>query len=125
MPRHLFKLALDWRAAPTLRLGLDVFASGDQVVAGNESGNRPELGKLAGYAVANVRAAWQFAAGWEGFLRVNNVFDRHYANFASGNLDFYPAGQPLPPGGEAAAARFIAPGAPRTASLGVRYAWKP
>ena len=124
LPRQLFKLALDWRALPSLRLGLDWLVAGDQAVGGNESGTRPELGRLAGHALANVRASWQFAAGWEAWLRVNNVFDRRYANSASGNLDLFPAGQPVQAGAEPAAARFIAPGAPRTVGIGVRYAWK-
>lgn len=125
IPRQLFKVALDWRVLPALRLGLDGFVAGGQVVAGNESGTQPELGRLAGYGIANVRASWQFARNWEAWLRVNNLLDRHYANAAAGNLDFFPAGQPLAPGAGPAPGRFIAPGAPRSAFVGVRYAWNP
>jgi outer membrane receptor protein involved in Fe transport len=125
LPRHLLKVALDWRALPALRLGVDAFLASDQVVSGNEGGNRPELGRLAGYALANVRATWTFQPGWELYARISNVFDRRYANGAVGNPDFFPGGHAVQPGGGPAPARFIAPGAPRTAVIGVRYAWNP
>jgi outer membrane receptor protein involved in Fe transport len=123
MPRHVAKLAFGWRALPKLRLGLDLLAASDQVVAGNESGNRPELGKVAGYGVVNARASWLFARGWEAWLRVNNLADKHYATSGAGNFDFFPAGRTLPPGEQPQPARFIGPAAPRTAFAGVRYTW--
>jgi outer membrane receptor protein involved in Fe transport len=124
VPRHVAKLALGWRVVPTVKLGLDLIAASGQVVSGNESGTRPELGHVAGYGVLNARANWQFAPGWEAWLRVNNVTDRHYATTGAGSLDFFPAGQVLPAGAEPQPARFIGPAAPRTAFVGVRYAWK-
>ncbi|HET8745328.1 MAG TPA: TonB-dependent receptor [Ramlibacter sp.] len=124
VPRNVVKLAVGWRVLPQLRLGLDLLAASGQVVAGNESGTRPELGRVAGYGVLNARANWQFARGWEAWLRVNNVTDKRFASAAVGNLDFFPAGRPLAPGEEAQAARFIGPAAPRTAFVGVRYVWE-
>ena len=123
VPRHVVKLALDWRALPRLRLGVDLMAASGQVVAGNESGNRPELGRLSGYGVVNARASWQFTTGWEAWLHVNNVADKHYATAAAGNFDFFPAGQPLPPGEPPSPARFIAPAALRSTFIGVRRTW--
>jgi outer membrane receptor protein involved in Fe transport len=124
VPRNVLKLALGWRALPQLRLGLDLLAASGQVVSGNESGTRPELGRLAGHGVVNARANWDFAPGWEAWLRVNNVADRRFATSAVGNLDFFPAGRPLPAGEAPQPARFIGPAAPRMAFVGVRYAWK-
>jgi outer membrane receptor protein involved in Fe transport len=123
VPRQVLKLAFGWRALPQLRLGLDLIAASGQGVAGNESGTQPALGRVAGYGVLNARANWQFARGWEAWLRVNNVTDRRYATTAGGNLDFFPAGRTLAPGEEAQPARFIGPAAPRSAFVGVRYAW--
>lgn len=125
LPRHVGKLSLGWRVLPQLRLGLDFIAASGQVVAGNEGGNRPELGRLAGYGLLNARASWQFARGWEAWLRVNNVTDKRYATSAAGNVDFFPAGQVLRAGEQPQAARFIGPAAPRTAFVGVRYVWNP
>jgi outer membrane receptor protein involved in Fe transport len=124
VPRNVLKLAVGWRALPKLRLGLDLLAASGQVVSGNESGTRPELGRLAGHGVVNARANWDFAPGWEAWLRVNNVADRRFATSAVGNLDFFPAGRPLPAGEAPQPARFIGPAAPRMAFVGVRYAWK-
>jgi outer membrane receptor protein involved in Fe transport len=124
VPRHVLKLAVDWRALPKLRFGLDLLAASGQVVAGNESGDQPALGRLAGYGVLNARAHWQFAPGWEAWLRVNNLSDQRYATSAAGNLDFFPAGGVLPAGAQPQAARFIGPAAPRTAFVGVRRVWE-
>jgi outer membrane receptor protein involved in Fe transport len=93
------------------------------VLAGNESGSRPELGDVGGYGVLNARAHWQMDERWELHLRIDNLLDRRYANAGAGNLDFFPGGQPVLPPGEPAAARFLAPGAPRMVAIGVRYAW--
>ena len=123
MPRHVAKISVGWRALPQLRLGLDLLAASEQVVAGNESGNRPELGHLPGYGVVNARASWAFARGWEAWLRINNVGDKRFATSAAGNFDFFPAGGVLPPGAQAQPARFMGPAAPRTAFVGVRYVW--
>lgn len=124
IPRQFVKLAVGWRALPQLRLGLDLLAASEQVVAGNESGNRPELGHVAGYGVVNARASWLFSPGWEAWLNVNNLADKRYATAAGSNFDLFPGGQFLPPGADPQAARFIGPAAPRSAFLGVRYSWK-
>jgi outer membrane receptor protein involved in Fe transport len=123
LPRHVLKLAADWRLLPRLTLGVDWQAVGSRGVAGNESGSRPELGRIAAYSVVHARARWQFDDRWQLYLRVNNLLDRRYASGGAGNLDFFPGGQPVQPPGEAQAARFLAPGAPRTVALGVRYEW--
>lgn len=124
VPRNILKLAVGWRVLPQVRLGLDLVAAGEQVVAGNESGTQPELGKLAGYGVLNARASWQFASGWEAWLRVDNLTDKRFATTAAGNYDFFPGGNVLPAGQQPQPARFIGPAAPRSAFVGVRYAWK-
>ena len=123
LPRQLLKLGLDWQAAPAVTLGLDSMVVGSQVVAGNESGGRPELGKLSGYAVLDARVAWQVRSRWQAYLRVANLLDKRYASFASGNRDLFPAGRALQPGDEAQASRFLAPGGGRTLTLGARYEW--
>lgn len=124
IPQHVLKIGVGWRVLPQLRLGVDLLAASSQVVAGNESGNRPELGRLAGYGILNARASWQFARGWEAWLRVNNVTDKRYATTAVGNLDFFPAGRTLAAGQEPQQARFLGPAAPRTTFIGMRYLWE-
>ena len=123
LPQHLFKLGGDWRAIPALRIGADLLVSGSQVVAGNESGSRPELGRIGGSAVVNSRVSWQIDPRWQAYLRVNNVFDRRYASYGAGSYDYFPQGRQAQPGDEAALSRFIAPGAPRSFWVGIRYEW--
>jgi outer membrane receptor protein involved in Fe transport len=123
LPHRVLKGGVDWQALPSLTLGLDWLAAGSQGVAGNESGNRPELGRLAGYSVFDVRAVWQLDARWQGWLRLGNLLDKRYASFATGNRDLFPGGRALQPGDAVAAARFIAPGIGRSLTLGARYEW--
>ncbi|MBE7941404.1 MULTISPECIES: TonB-dependent receptor [Ramlibacter] len=123
MPRQTLKLSVDWRATPVLALGLDLQANGSQVVAGNEGGSQPELGRLPGFALLHARARWKLGERLQAWVRVANLTDRRSASFASGNLDLFPGGQVLQAGAQPAAARFIAPGAPRSFAAGLRYEW--
>ncbi|WP_427915415.1 TonB-dependent receptor [Ramlibacter sp. MMS24-I3-19] len=90
LPRHVLKLAADWRFAPRWTIGADWQAAASQAVAGNEGGSRPGLGHLPGFAVLHARVRWQFSERWQAYLRVHNVFDRRYATFAAGNVDLFP-----------------------------------
>ncbi|HQS31060.1 TonB-dependent receptor [Polaromonas sp.] len=123
LPRHVLRWGVDWRASPSVRVGADWLLSGSQVVAGNEDGGRPELGKLASYSVLNARASWQVDPRWQAYVRVSNVLDRRYSSFAAGNLDLFPGGRAVQPGEAVNPARFVAPGAPRSLVVGVRYEW--
>jgi outer membrane receptor protein involved in Fe transport len=123
LPGQVLKFGFDWQPVADLTLGADWMATGSQVVAGNESGNRPELGKLAGSSVLDARAIWQAAARWQAYVRVGNVLDKRYASFATGNRDLFPGGRASQPGADAAASRFLAPGAGRPLPVGVHYEW--
>jgi outer membrane receptor protein involved in Fe transport len=123
LPRHVLKLSVDWRAAPGVSLGGDWLAFGSQVVAGNESGTRPELGKVAGFGIVNLRAHWQFSERWKAYLRVNNLLNKAYATYGSGNEDLFPGGQAARSGDEVGVARFLAPGMGRAITVGLRYEW--
>lgn len=123
VPRRVLQLAADWRPDARWTFGADLHAASSQAVAGNESGTQPELGRLPGYVVVHAHAVWAFRRGWQLALRVHNLFDRRYATSALGNVDLFPAGQPLPAGAEAQPARFIGPAMPRTLFLALRYAF--
>lgn len=124
LPRHVFKLSADWRATPTVVIGGDWLAVGAQVAAGNESGTRPELGKVAGYGLLNARASWQVTPGWKAYVRVNNLLDKRYVSYVTGSEDAFPAGSVVRPGQEMESARFVAPGAGRSVVVGMRYEWR-
>lgn len=128
LPRHQLKLAADWRPGHGFSLGTDVQLIGKRGVAGNEDGllADPQDGaelqarplSLPRYTIMNLRAAWKPASQWELFASVANVFDRRYETFgALAETQFGPTGVYT---GEASDALFVAPGTPRTFSVGLR-----
>jgi outer membrane receptor protein involved in Fe transport len=122
LPEHIFKLAGLYRVTPQWRVGADIQAFGSQVVAGNENGTT-ESGasgkdKLAGYSILNLNTNYEISKGLNTFIRVNNVFDKRYASYASLGYDLFA------PSGQANETVFYAPGAPRAVFGGVRYEWK-
>jgi outer membrane receptor protein involved in Fe transport len=139
LPTHSLKLGLGWRAADWLRLGGDVQAFSGQYARGNENnqhqsgtvtdafGNTRTFdgpGKTAGYAILNLNAEAKLGAGWELFARVNNVFDKRYATAAAlAENPFNAAGGFQIDSGDWRRETFVAPGAPRAAWVGVRYAF--
>jgi len=139
LPEHSLKLGLSWRATDWLRLGGDVQAFSGQYARGNENnrhqsgeatdafGNTRSFegaGKTAGYAILNLNAEASLGAGWQAFLRVNNVFDKRYATAAAlAENPFDGSGHFQPDSGDWRRETFVAPGAPRAAWVGVRYVW--
>ena len=74
---------------------------------------------LPGYAVINLRASWQPSPGLELVARVNNVFDRRTASYgARAETPFDARGRST---GEPREALFVAPGAPRSLFVGLRW----
>ncbi|QBE63929.1 TonB-dependent receptor [Pseudoduganella lutea] len=131
LPRHTLKLGADWAPAPGWTVGVDVLAVSNLLTQGNEDGltedaedgEPPQRAdwRIRGHALLHLRAGWQPAPGWEVFVRVNNVFDRRFETYGTVADDVFPGGRPLAPGADAAPARFVAPGAPRTVLAGLRY----
>jgi len=83
-------------------------------------------GKIAGYSTVNLSAAFQVNHEWNLFARINNVFDKEYATAGQlGASPFSPVnGNYMTTNGRRSATlgeTFLAPGAPRSAWIGVRY----
>jgi outer membrane receptor protein involved in Fe transport len=134
LPRHMFKLGVDWDAGQGIALGADLQALSSIVTQGNEDGSiaDPEDGEAArrvdwsvrGHALLNLHASWRPAPGWELFARASNVLDRRYESYGMVAPDLFPGGGLLRPHearGELLNARFVAPGAPRMLAAGLRY----
>ncbi len=132
LPEHFFKFAAMYRLTPQVRVGGDVQVFGDQVVAGNESKTASGVNadqavgkdKLAGYGILNLNANYEYVKGLNFFVRVNNVFDKKYASYASLGYNMFPGGNLATADDEVKGSVFYAPGAPRAAFGGVRYEWK-
>jgi outer membrane receptor protein involved in Fe transport len=132
IPEHMLKLYANYQATDKLSLGLNTNTVSDSLARGNENGqhtaqNANNPGKISGYTVLNFSAAYQVQPNWLLFARVNNVFDRDYEtsallgqnpfNAATGTYNMSANGRRSTSIGET----FVAPGAPRTAGIGVRY----
>jgi outer membrane receptor protein involved in Fe transport len=134
LPRHTLKVGLDWRATPTFSVGGDVVATSSRVTQGNEDGllEDPEPGeelvredlRTGGFALFNLRASYRPEKRLELFGRINNVFDRRYETYGALAGNIFPNGQLIQPhlaAQDAGEAVFVAPGAPRSFLVGMRY----
>jgi outer membrane receptor protein involved in Fe transport len=115
LPRHTLKLGADWHATPALTLGAALHASSRMAVMGNEDGARPDW-RIAGHAVSSLQASYRPDEKWEWHVRINNAANRRYETFGALATDFFSAAQPQE-------ARFVAPGAPRTVTAGLRISF--
>ncbi|MFC0134443.1 TonB-dependent receptor [Massilia eurypsychrophila] len=133
LPRHTFKLGLDWKWRSVWTFGADAQAISSLVTQGNEDGlvADPEEGaatkkadwRIRGYALLNLRASYRLGRHWELFARINNVANRRYETYGAVATDLFPNGRQLRPQDgpvDAAPARFVAPGAPRAIVAGIR-----
>lgn len=127
LPRHSIKAGLDWELVPSFTVGADLQAFSRRTSAGNEDGRvddeSPALLDMSvpGYALLNLRAAWKPMKGLELFARVTNVTDRRYSSFGAVAETLFDANGGYV--GEDAAAVFVAPGAPRAFTVGLRWAY--
>jgi outer membrane receptor protein involved in Fe transport len=114
IPSQLLKAGIRVAAAARLSLGGDLLASAGQHFRGDE-GNLVE--KVEGYTVLNLRAEYRVGDNARLFLNVNNVLDEEFETFGV----FGEADEVL--GDEFEDSRFLGPGAPRAAWLGIRVSF--
>lgn len=144
IPRNILKAFANYRVSERFNLGTDMIVISSSYVRGNENNEHQSgglyygKGKIGGYAVVNLSAAFQINPQWSVFARVNNVFDREYAT--AGMLGLSPfdmATGAFRTDGKSARGvvdntrsnavgeTFVAPGAPRTGWIGVRWEFSP
>ena len=80
-------------------------------------------GKVPGYAVVNLDARVSLAKGLELVARLNNLFDRRYANFAILGQNFFNSPDRTFDADNVVNEQFRGVGAPRGAWIGLRYGW--
>ncbi len=78
VPEHQLKLGADYDINQHLTFGFDLIYNSDQVLRGDESN---QLDTIAGYAVVNLRGAFQINRRIKLFTRLTNLFDTDYENF--------------------------------------------
>ena len=82
IPRQILKLRAELATGAGAAFGANLLAQSSQTARGDEN-NRDIHGPVPGFAVVNLDARYAFAPGWEVFAKVNNLFDRRYATFAT------------------------------------------
>lgn len=126
LPRRTLKASVAW-ARGDWSLGADLQAVSRRVVAGNEDGrfddDEDETAdfSLPGYAIVNLQAGWRPLPGLELFARVNNLADRRSASFGALAETLFDADGAY--AGDERDALFVAPGAPRSISVGLRWSF--
>lgn len=115
IPAHQAKFAIDYDLIPAWTLGFDMNYNSSQYLRGDESN---ALAKIPAFVIFNLRSEYRFNQHVALFGRVNNLFDREYANFgALGETGNVLNGLGLE---ENEHARFVGVGAPRAAWIGLR-----
>ncbi len=141
VPRHLLKLFADLPLGAGVTVNADMHAVSASLARGNENGqHQPDGlhylggGFSAGYAVLNLGAEWQPAGpalrGLTLFAQVNNLLGRRYSTAAqlgatafdaNGNFVARPFAADANGDRPLVHSTFLAPGAPRSVQLGLRY----
>ncbi|MGE5088888.1 MAG: TonB-dependent receptor [Candidatus Levyibacteriota bacterium] len=122
IPADTLKLRLDY-ARGAWSVGTGVLATAGQYAHGDEN-NADVHGRLPGYVLVGLDAQYDASPQLQIYAQVDNVFDRRYYNFGvlgsnvftGPNRSFGPASGIAP-----VSEQFVAVGAPRTVSIGLRY----
>lgn len=122
IPRQSLRVRLDYEFSEALSVGANLVANASSHLRGDEN-NLDHNGPVPGYAVLNLDGRWRLTKQLELFGRMDNVFDRQYANFgvlgqnafANPTKTFDPANSQAEP--------FQGLGAPRGLWIGLRYEW--
>ncbi len=113
IPRHQANLGVDFSLNDRIELSADAVVRSGVYLRGDEANL---LDRTDGYAILNLRAAWQIDDNVMLFVRVENVFDKDYETFGV-------LGEPGEVFEEFADPRFLGAGPPRGAWLGARVRW--
>jgi outer membrane receptor protein involved in Fe transport len=123
IPKHTLKLRLDYAANERWSLGANLLYASAVYARGDEN-NQDANGKVPSYTVVNLDSRYQLTKGLDLFLRVNNLFDRRYANVGVlGSNVFTGPGRTFD-GANAVNEQFRGYGAPRGGWIGLRYRWE-
>ncbi|WP_371323455.1 TonB-dependent receptor [Dechloromonas sp. ZY10] len=137
-PRNQLRLRAEWQASGQLALSLGMLAVSDSLARGNENGLHQAdgvrylgSGRVPGHALFDLGAKYRPSPALTVFASVYNLFDRRYASAAQLGATALTANgsfiaRPFAASGDNTTllhSSFQAPGAPRTAWIGFRYAF--
>ncbi len=113
IPQHSLKLGADYAITDAWMVGADARLSSNRVLRGDESNT---MDKIPGFGIVNVKTSYKFTDHAEGFLKVNNVFDKKY--YTAGVL-----GEPDTVFPSYTDPRFLSAGAPLNLWAGLRISF--
>ena len=134
IPQHQLKLSARYAIAPAWGVTASVVAVSGSLARGNENAQHLADGVLyqgsggtAGYAVVNLAADWQPTTKLRWAAQINNLFDVKYntgAQLGANAFNSQGAVNANPYGtGAVPQSTLVAPGAPRSLSVSLRYAF--
>ncbi len=110
VPERFLKAGINYRVTPEILLSANLQLNSGVYFRGDES-NSAE--KLDGFSILNVRASYDFSDALSVYLKIDNILDETYSTFGV----FGEADEVL--GEEFDSTRFVSPGAPRLAWIGI------
>lgn len=140
IPRHILKAFAAWDVTEQVSMNFDVINIGSSYARGNEN-NQHQVeapyylgaGEIGGYTVLNLGVEYRPMQALQLFAQVNNVLDREYYTAAQlGSTGFNANGQfvgrpfdgPIVDGERPLlGSTFLAPGAPRSYWLGMKFSF--
>ncbi|MFC3108369.1 TonB-dependent receptor family protein [Undibacterium arcticum] len=123
VPQNTIKLRLDYAASPNWNIATNLLYRSAIFARGDED-NQDRNGKIAGYTVVNLDTTYAVTKHLQVFARVNNLFNKQYANFGVLGQNFFNGAGHSFDGANISNEQFIGPGAPRGAWVGLKYSWK-
>jgi outer membrane receptor protein involved in Fe transport len=123
IPLHTIKLNMDWQATDKLSLGAGLQYSSSLRTQGNEDGlvadGEAADASIKAHTLLNLKANYQLQKGLTLFGKINNVLDIRYETYGMiGENNFALDGDST---NTQTVAKFVAPGAPRSYLVGLRY----
>lgn len=122
VPQNTFKLRLNYATTPKWDIGSNLIYRSSIFARGDEN-NQDRNGKIAGYTVVNLDTTYSFTKHLQMFARVDNVFNKQYANFGVLGQNFFNGPGHTFDGSNISNEQFVGSGAPRGAWIGLRYSW--
>ena len=124
IPLHTIKLNMDWQATEKISLGAGLQYSSSLRTQGNEDGlvadGEAADASIKAHTLLNLKANYQLQKGLSVFGKINNLLDTRYETYGMIGMNNFELN-----GGTAATnqtvAKFVAPGAPRSYLVGLRY----
>lgn len=123
IPESTIKLRVDYTATPKWKIGTNLIWRGSIYARGDEN-NADANGKLSGYFLADLDTTYQVTKQLQVFATVTNLFNRRYQSFGVLGANAFTGPNRTFNGASPINEQFVAPGAPRSVWVGVRYAWQ-